>query len=318
VDGGPAGPPSDAANNNPGASANSTGNKGSDNNAGGGGTTTGGLTFAAEGTTRTILLNAGGTGTGEGGTGGSNSNPGGTPSQGSPGLVTTNQQLLIASASGIVGSQPPTEILGEDLLIPEFLFTFTGDDKLQDWEYIKDAGQELFPSQAKMDEVSFQDGPHTTICPGIAKCEGRVLRWFDLGPMPGNFTDAAPYLAHLRAGHLSQKDVNSQVAFQDFVVGSGNVVTLAKLPAVTSHVYFLLLAPEGTSASTGTITMNAQSGDWDKFQGMVTSKDYHVVRGFTVKSPLTVSPVILQSPAFQINPSTNTSNLLVLPPGGSH
>ncbi|MCE9626229.1 MAG: hypothetical protein K8R69_12400 [Deltaproteobacteria bacterium] len=201
-------------------------------------------------------------------------------------MQTSTQMMVAKSDSGILGSQPDVYNMDNDMVVPELPLLFNdGNEDTLNWIYNKDDGQENFPSTATVHEGVFNQD-HPLCAPDPKGCEGRFLRWFDLGPLPEAFTDIRTYIAKLHKGKLKRIYINSKVSYVDVAIGAGNQVKIPTLPAKGGHIYCLLLVPEGEPIAIANIEMNLDDlTAYAQFEKMTMSPDWHFARGILVKEP---------------------------------
>lgn len=176
--------------------------------------------------------------------------------------------------------------MDNELLLPALNMIFGDDNEnLKAWSYTKDLGQEFFPDTAAIKD-GFGSMEGAGICsPAPKLCEGRVLRWFDLGTLPDYFEGASAFLAKLNHRTLKAAYMPKKVTYLDIAIGSGNQVQLPQIPAVTGHVYYIVLIPEGEPIAILPVEMNLEdAAQLEKFQRFAASKEFLFVRGILVKA----------------------------------
>jgi len=192
------------------------------------------------------------------------------------------------TSGGLLGSQPPTYTMESGTLMPSLFLAFEDDNEdLKKWTYTKDAGQEFFPAGAVVRETFFSKEEGGLCAPDPKGCEGRVLRWFDLGPLPVAYKESGPYLYDLRMGRLKAGNAPKKVSYVDVGIGAGNQIKMPQIPAKTGHVIFVLLIPEGAPIAIAPVEMNLEDpGEYEQFQKVAMNNEYRFTRGIWVRPPM--------------------------------
>lgn len=207
------------------------------------------------------------------------------------GQVQSSSQAVVYAANtsgGLLGSQPPTYTMGEGYLMPNLYLAFEDDNEdLKKWTYTKDVGQEFFPAGGVVRETFFSKEEGGLCAPDPKGCEGRVLRWFDLGPLPAAYKESGPYLYDLRMGRLKPENNPKKATYVDVGIGAGNQIKMPQMPAKTGHVIYVLLIPEGAPIAIAPVEMNLEDpGEYEQFQKVAMNKEYRFARGIWVRPPM--------------------------------
>jgi len=179
--------------------------------------------------------------------------------------------------------------MDDEILMPVMILKFGDDNEnLMKWIYNLDPGQETFPTNPTLHEgfAAKEDGVEKLCVSEPKGCEGRVLRWFDMGPLPKPFKQAQGYLARLYNGHIEKEEINAKVVYWDTVIGPKNQIRLPSIPAIPHHVYYAIVMVEGTSAASQMVELNMADPDqYDQLLKMV-GKPSLFVRGILVRALL--------------------------------
>lgn len=213
---------------------------------------------------------------------------GGTPMDSEVQLQSSSQAVVYAAntSGGLLGSQPPTYTMDTGYLMPSLFLAFGDDNEdLKNGIYTKDLGQEFFPGVATVQEGFFSKDQGLVCAPDPKGCEGRALRWFDLGPLPQTFKESGPYLYKLHTGRLKPEELSKKVAYVDVGIGAGNQIKMPQIAAKTGHVYYVVLIPEGDPIAIAPMELNLEDpGEYEQFEKFAMNKDYRFVRGIWVKT----------------------------------
>lgn len=205
-------------------------------------------------------------------------------------LQSSSQAVVYAAntSGGLLGSQPPTYTMESGTLMPSLFLAFEDDNEdLKKWTYTKDAGQEFFPAGAVVRETFFSKEEGGLCAPDPKGCEGRVLRWFDLGPLPVAYKESGPYLYDLRMGRLKPENNPKKATYVDVGIGAGNQIKMPQIPAKTGHVIYVLLIPEGAPIAVAPVEMNLEDpGEYEQFLKVAMNKEYRFARGIWVRPPM--------------------------------
>ncbi len=213
---------------------------------------------------------------------------GATPMDSEVQLQSSSQAVVYAAntSGGLLGSQPPTYTMETGYLMPSLFLAFGDDNEdLKNGIYTKDLGQEFFPGVATVQEGFFNKDQGLVCAPDPKGCEGRVLRWFDLGPLPQPFKESGPYLYKLHTGRLKPEELSKKVAYVDVGIGAGNQIKMPQIAAKTGHVYYVVLVPDGEPIAIAPMELNLEDpGEYEQFEKFAMNKDYRFVRGIWVKT----------------------------------
>lgn len=187
-----------------------------------------------------------------------------------------------------MGSQPVTYTMEQGTLMPSLVLLFAeSTENLKSWIYTKELGQEFFPTTATVQETFFSKDQGLTCAPDPKGCEGRVLRWFDMGTLPSAYKGPEAYLYRVNTGVLKPEEWPKKVSYVDVGIGVGNQIKVPQIAAKDGHVYYVVLVPEGAPLAIGPVELNLEdAGEREQFQKTAMNKEYRFVRGIWVKSPL--------------------------------
>ncbi|MFO1463828.1 MAG: hypothetical protein U1F66_08610 [bacterium] len=216
---------------------------------------------------------------------GAGDTPKSNPQEGT--LQTSTYAMVAASSNGTLGSSPDQYTMGLYNLIPMMQLEFGDDNEnLKEWIYAPDPGQENFPLSPSLQEglMGKTEGP---VCaPDPKGCEGRILRWFDLGPLPKGWKDIKSYLAKLYYETPGKEMFNPKIRYWDTVIGAKNQIKLPNIPIVNGHVYYVILLAEDSPIALGPMELSMDNPQQFEQALKWVGKPNYFVRGIHIKDPL--------------------------------